>query len=181
MFEIATERLRLIGLDGAGISLFIENEAALDLRLGLAPATIELPEAFRAEIKPALEEFCLPNIRANADQYLWYTHWLIIHREQNLRIGGVGSSGPPNEIGEVMIGYYISRPYTGQGFAVEASSAFCRWLETHPHLKMIIATTPVGHHASERVLQKIGFTQGESEEEGINRWELKQGSGHQPG
>lgn len=173
MFELYTERLRLLALDDALISCFIQDTAEMDRRLGLPPVLMQLPEAFQAELKPALEEFCLPKIRAFPEQYLWFTHWVIIHREQQRRIGGLGSSGPPNEAGEIMIGYYIDKPYARQGFATEAAMAFCQRLKNHPDLELIIATTPIGHLASERVLQKCGFKWAESEEEGLNRWELK--------
>ncbi|HQU59950.1 MAG TPA: hypothetical protein PLU64_12180, partial [Saprospiraceae bacterium] len=88
MFELYTERLRLLALDEALISCFIQDTAEMDRRLGLPPVLMQLPEAFQAELKPALEEFCLPKIRAFPEQYLWFTHWVIIHREQQRRIGG---------------------------------------------------------------------------------------------
>ncbi len=173
MFELSTARLRLIAPDEATISLLIENPAEMGRQLGLSPVSLELPEDFQAELRPSLEEFCLPNMRAYPEHYLWFTHWLIIHQAHNCRIGGIGGSGLPNEAGEIMIGYYISRDYEGQGLATEATTAFCQWLKGRAGLRTIIATTPIGHLASERVLQKSGFLQVDCEEEGLNRWELR--------
>lgn len=68
----------------------------------------------------------------------------------------IGSCGLGDSDGEVELGYWIARPYWGQGFAAEAAKAVVGVAKALGHHKLV-----AGHFtdnpASGRVLRKIGF------------------------
>jgi len=74
-------------------------------------------------------------------------------------IGDCGTSGPPNESGEVEIGYGLAPPGRGRGYATEAAAAVCDWLFTQPEVARIRADgVRADNLASRRVLERLGFT-----------------------
>ncbi|MCB0564925.1 MAG: GNAT family N-acetyltransferase [Phaeodactylibacter sp.] len=169
MLEITTSRLRLIALSLEQLNLLINNMDQLQEQLGLTPFDVQLTPEFDAEYIESIQEFCLPQVEAYPEDYAWFTHWIVVHQTDNRRIGGIGLGGLPDEQGESMIGYYIDPRYAGRGLATEAAGALCNWLGRDVRLDALIATVPVGHIASERVLQKIGFEQ-ISVDEGLGLW-----------
>jgi RimJ/RimL family protein N-acetyltransferase len=68
----------------------------------------------------------------------------------------IGSCGLGERDGEAELGYWIARPYWGQGFAAEAARAVVNIAKALGHEKLVS-----GHFtdnpASGRVLRKIGF------------------------
>ena len=76
-------------------------------------------------------------------------------------MGDCGTSGSPNESGEVEIGYGLAPPCRGRGYATEAAGAVCRWLFTQAEVALIRADgVRVDNIASRRVLERLGFTLG---------------------
>jgi RimJ/RimL family protein N-acetyltransferase len=70
-------------------------------------------------------------------------------------VGGVGFGRTP--AGEIELGYWIARPYWGQGLATEAARAIianARDSLRHPRL---VAGHFIDNPASGRVLEKLGF------------------------
>jgi [ribosomal protein S5]-alanine N-acetyltransferase len=59
--------------------------------------------------------------------------------------------------GEGVLGFYLARPYWGQGFATEAGSAFIRYGFAELGLQKIVTTVQAGNQASLRVLEKLNF------------------------
>ena len=169
MLEINTSHLRLIALSLEQLELLINNMEQLQEQLGLNPFDVQLTPEFNAEFKESIREFCLPKVAAYPEDYAWFTHWLIVHQTDNCRIGGIGLGGLPDEQGESMIGYYIDPRYASRGLATEAAGALCNWLGQDNRLQAIIATVPIGHIASERVLEKIRFER-ISVDEGLGLW-----------
>lgn len=66
------------------------------------------------------------------------------------------------------LGYWIGKPYWGNGFATEAARAMLRFGFAHLGLHRISATHIAGNAASGRVMQKIGMTR-----EGVRRQHVK--------
>ncbi|NUO00969.1 MAG: GNAT family N-acetyltransferase, partial [Saprospiraceae bacterium] len=159
MFQLSTTRLRLIPLNPGQAQLLITSREALERQLGLNISSLELSadSSFWGEFESAMQEFVLPMLVKYPQQYEWFTHWLIVHDAANLTIGGIGIGGLPNQNGETMLGYFIDRRFEGQGFATEAVKELAGWLFQNESLKWLIADIPVGHLASQKVLQKNGF------------------------
>lgn len=173
MFFLQSERLKLLPLEHSNLVLFLQNRALLEQNLGLEISSPEIrpwdDTDFMDEIVDAMENYVIPRVEQNPENWLWFTHWLIVHRADNLTIGGIGANGLPDENGEAMIGYYIDLKYEGQGFASEAVATLVDWLFAEPSLKSVIADTPENHVASQKVLIRNGFTHAGAVEEGT-RW-----------
>ncbi len=105
---------------------------------------------------------------------LWYTAWSISLYDGTM-VGDICFKGPPNERGEVEIGYGILDGHQGHGYATEAVRAMCTWGFSMPGCYFIQAQTEPGNRASERVLEKSGFRTAGSGSEG-RLWERERPS-----
>ncbi|MGA0559107.1 GNAT family N-acetyltransferase [Larkinella sp. VNQ87] len=171
MNSLISNRLQLIPLPLSDLERLANSRSAMETARGLAVSSLELSDdgGFLIELDEALHSFVLPNVRANPETWFWYTYWLIVHRELNLTVGGIGVAGPPDADGQTMIGYFIDRKFEGQNLTTEAVTSFVSWIFEQPGVKTVAADTPKEHFASQRVLQKNGFVWAGEVEEGF-RW-----------
>lgn len=175
MTILTTDRLKLMALPAQHLRLAIDHGFPhLYTTLGLAGETLDIYAEFLAELGEAIRDFCLPNVEAHPGHYEWYTHWLIILPEEKRTIGGIGLGGTPKGQGSTEVGYFVDARYNGRGFATEALGALISWAAKNPELLRMIAHTPAGHLASQRILQKNGFKE-QGQEEGVIRWVLETG------
>jgi RimJ/RimL family protein N-acetyltransferase len=68
----------------------------------------------------------------------------------------IGSVGLSRDGGDVELGYWIGRPFWGQGFATEAARAVLRLAKSLGH-QQLVASHFVDNPGSARVLHKLGF------------------------
>lgn len=83
---------------------------------------------------------------------------LIAERASRSAIGSIGFYGPPDEEGQVTIGYGLVEQYRGRGLGTEALEALIAYCRTRPEVRTILADTEVENKVSQRVLEKSGFT-----------------------
>lgn len=81
----------------------------------------------------------------------------VILAEQDLVIGDVGFHAPPDELGEVSVGFGIVPAARGRGFAVEALRAVLGWALRQPEVRCVHADTDLVNLASQRVLAAAGM------------------------
>jgi [ribosomal protein S5]-alanine N-acetyltransferase len=60
--------------------------------------------------------------------------------------------------GVAELGYFLLKPYWGQGYATEAVQLLLAYCFSVLHLHKVTATCDAENHASERVMQKCGMT-----------------------
>ncbi|KPN96448.1 GNAT family N-acetyltransferase [Lysinibacillus sp. ZYM-1] len=166
MFELHTERLRLIPLNAKYLKLLIEHEKELANELSLS----KLERIFDAELKQALN-YRRSKVLEDEENYIWYTNWLIVLKEQNCAIGGIMLKGMPNDRQEVVIGYYTFPSFQGRGYMTETIITMKNWLHSQPNVEYIIADTEKDNIASHRVLEKAGATL-YKETESLYFWKL---------
>lgn len=159
MYQIQSERLILMALSCEEVAILAESRNKLESFLGLNLSNLQLnaDDSFLEELSTAISEYILPMVKANPNHYQWFTHWLIVNKQDNTAIGGIGCNGLPDENGQVMIGYYIDKKYENKGYATEATSCLIQWMLANPNLKSIIADTLIDGIQSQKVLQKAGF------------------------
>lgn len=75
------------------------------------------------------------------------------------RYGVVGACGAVYQwpMKSALIGYWIGRPYWGQGIATAATARLLYYLIVHAQLTEVAAETLKRNVASRRVLEKLGF------------------------
>lgn len=170
MFQLTSQRLILMPLNLNQLQSLEQSYAALEQSLNLEPFGLEINgDGFVEELYESIPSYTIPKVAENEADYEWFTLWLLVHRADNRGIGGIGITGLPNEHGEVMMGYFTHQRYEGQGIMTEAVQKLCEWIFQHPDTQSIIADTLEDGFGSQKVLQKNGFLQDGTTDEGI-RW-----------
>ena len=138
-------------------------------RLTICPASDEeLRELIDAEpaeeMKSAYREM-LAGCLEYPERRQWYALWRI-RTKDGMHIGDLCFKGVSAE-GSTEIGYGILPEYWGRGYATEAAAAAVSWALRQPGIASVEAETDSGNIASQRVLEKLGFTAtGQMGEEG---------------
>jgi RimJ/RimL family protein N-acetyltransferase len=104
----------------------------------------------------ALNNFWIPYVVDNMDQYLWYTNWDIVHKAYNTHIGHIGWGGFPTN-GDSELGYIIHQEYAGKGLATEVIEGYLHYFQKFPYFKRAFAKTEVSNIPSQKVLLKNNF------------------------
>lgn len=83
--------------------------------------------------------------------------YALVPRGHGRLIGTAGFFGPPDEAGEVTIGYGMVEPEWGQGYGTQAVAGLLEVARAHG-VTAVNADTDLDNVASQRVLEKNGFT-----------------------
>ncbi|HEY0606152.1 MAG TPA: GNAT family N-acetyltransferase [Herpetosiphonaceae bacterium] len=135
----------------------------------------DLPIFFEQQLDP---EACAMAAFPSRDRDSFMAHWHKILSDdtlikQTILFAGAvaGNIGAFEQDGETDIGYWIGRPYWGQGVASAALAAFLHHVKTRP----LYAHVAKHNRASLRVLEKSGFTvcREETGEDGVEECILK--------
>ena len=159
MLSLLTPRLKLLALSLPHLEALAQSRSQLEKMLGLSPSAFQLnaPPDFLEEFQQALTNFNLPQLRTKPEVYPWNAHWLLILQAENKGIGGMGLSGPPDENGELSLGYFVDKKYEGQGLCSEAVQGLLAWIAQDPRVRRLRADTLPDGIGSQKVLQKNGF------------------------
>jgi ribosomal-protein-alanine N-acetyltransferase len=149
--KLESQRIDILPLNAADLSLAIENYTELQRQLGLNVISSELDDDMQYAMTIRLKK-----VRQDPDHYLWLTHWAIIQREEQGIIGFIILKGCPNEKGEVIIGYEIDEKYRRKGYATEALQTINTWILSHPQAIYVIADTEKDNIASHHLLEHLG-------------------------
>lgn len=157
MFELDTQRLRIIPLTLEQLKIYKENHNKFEKSLGLnLTEKVELDRNLERDIIGAWD-FWFDKVEKNPFSYTWYTRWEIILKDENRIIGTCGFKGMPDEKGEIEVGYFIHPAYQNKGYMTEALKEMIRYAFLHPGVKTITAETPTDNFPSQQVLIKNGF------------------------
>ncbi len=108
------------------------------------------------ELRTAYGEM-LAGSRNDPENRLWYTPWQMTLKADHSNIGDLCFKGPARD-NAVEIGYGILPAYEGRGYTTEAVQAMTRWAFDHENVVFVEAETDPDNKASQRVLEKCGFT-----------------------
>ena len=164
MFPIKTARLRLIPLNAAMLEALGKGRNQLEHLLGLQLSDLQISSGMEEEIAEALE-FWQEFTRTDPEHFYWGTNWEIVLEAENRTIGGIGMGGPPNQYGQVTVGYHIDVRRHRQGFGTEALAGLRDWAMRQPSCTSMLAFTPVDNIPSQKVLARCGFELVEQVEE----------------
>ena len=158
-------------------------------RLKLLPFTLELKQVTLSERArlPELLGVAVPDAWPGADLLEALPHFIeameqeptgqvwdgiILHKADQVAIGGIGFHGPPDEAGMVEIGYNIIPAYEGQGYATEMAHSVIDWAFHTPGIQVITAECLDDNIGSIRVLEKVGMRRLAAEGNKL-KWELQ--------
>jgi RimJ/RimL family protein N-acetyltransferase len=97
--------------------------------------------------------------------------YVIVRRADGLAVGDAGFHGPPDEDGEVEIGYALVPAARGAGLASEAICLLVDWASHQRGVRAVTARVDPGNDASRRVLARLGFS-ADGERGGLQRYVL---------
>jgi RimJ/RimL family protein N-acetyltransferase len=105
-----------------------------------------------------------------------FAAYMIVRRADGLAVGDIGFHGPPDEDGEVEIGYALAPCARGAGLATESVALLARWALAQPGVSAVSARVTPANHASVRVLERLGFLP-DGDREGHRRFVLRDAPG----
>jgi len=117
------------------------------------PVTRTLPDSWRGSFDRARAEAWIAEVDDEA------TGLLVVERESHRPVGLLivfGQDVAPEET-EVRIGYMLSEPNWGKGFASELVAGLVGWCRSTPSVIRVIAGVERTNAPSIRVLEKAGF------------------------
>lgn len=189
-------------LNSAGLRVNTElHTDRLDIRRGTAPAlraALESNAALGRILNVDVPDSWPPDLY-DEDAVRWtlallgdridggpYGFYYIIRRAHDASdvagdtlIGVGGFKGPPNENGEVELGYGVAREYQRRGYASEAVQAWLKMAFDDPAVRTVVGQTLSSLVPSIGVLEKAGFSvagagadDGAPEGEQVVRYEL---------
>jgi len=97
------------------------------------------------------------NLLSNDEYIEGFGPWMIIEKEKNEIIGGIGYLNVPDENGEVEIGFGINESKRRKGYCYEAATNIIGWAGNNDSVKYISAVCEKDNNASKCILMKLGF------------------------
>lgn len=169
--EINTHRLCLIPLTAEHLDLLADD---------LSQAEAALNCVYQGPvIDCALQDILRERAEQTPDQWLWYTFWLILRKQDRAVVGHIEFDGPPNQKGEVQLRYALSTQHSHQGYMTEAVYELCNWAKQQPGVRYFMAETEDDDFAAQRVLQRCNFIEWGGEKN--IRWCRSASVDHTPG
>ncbi len=150
---LETDRLLLKPLTRPQLFQYLRNDGSLEAGLGLPPARLELSP----DLIEAFEKSIMPNVDGRRHSRFYFTLWTIILKSAPCLVGDLCFKGPPNERGEIEIGYGTLPNHRGKGYMTEAVGAMLRWAFTQPGVEYVLGETEKNNAASNNILKKNGF------------------------
>ncbi|MFD7459020.1 MULTISPECIES: GNAT family N-acetyltransferase [unclassified Streptomyces] len=83
--------------------------------------------------------------------------FVLVRKEDERAVGGMGFHGPPEEDGRTEIGYDLAPSARGNGYATEALRALAAWALARPDVRSLFATVERANVPSQRVVARAGF------------------------
>lgn len=119
---ILTERMELVLLTPPRLALWIEDTAALKAELNCIYRAEPVEGVFREIIREQLEA-----AREEPHNSLWYGFFFLIRRADRVVVGSACFKRPPDEEGEVELGYGLGDAFGRRGYMTEAVKALCEF------------------------------------------------------
>ena len=165
---IDNEDLKIIALTHPQLTRYLEANNLLEKELGLKQNNRNVSP----DVKEMVESFTLPKIKeAGAKDFLFYTFWIVVDKKINTIVAELGFKGPPNDAGEVEIGYGTMPGFQGKGYMTRAVKCVIGWAVSRDDIKTILGSVDKTNPASLRVLEKTGF-EFYDEKEGLLWWKI---------
>jgi RimJ/RimL family protein N-acetyltransferase len=154
--EVTTGRLRLVALDPELARLEDTDRAAFFDALGAQFESAWPPVAIDApDLAGRLEALSRRPHEAGWGGWIILMGWTPGGPDRAVGIGGF--FGPPDQNGEIEIGYAMLPSFREQGLATEAVEGLLGWALEDERVKAVRAHTLAHLYASRRVLEKTGF------------------------
>ena len=153
---IASPRLALVSFSPRAMRAVLDSDlATAEAELGAA-----VPRGLRERLGELFERR-LPEVDRDPSVLPWVARAMVLSDEVGVRrvIGSVGFHGPPNEAGQVEIGYHVEPGFRRRGFATEAVRALLDWAAAEHGITRFRASVAPSNDRSLAVVGRLGFRQ----------------------
>lgn len=165
MQELETQRLKLVPFSLELKKVTLTDREKLTEMLG-----VKIPDTWPGNDLAEALPFFIERTKQDPAGRVWDV--IVIHKADQIAIGGIGFHGEPDETGMVEIGYNIIPEYEGQGYATEMARAVIAWALQRPEITRVTAECLDTNIGSIRVLEKVGMSRLPPEGEML-RWEIR--------
>ncbi|QYR19264.1 GNAT family N-acetyltransferase [Paenibacillus sp. sptzw28] len=86
-----------------------------------------------------------------------FDSWIIVAKETQEIVGGIGFLGGPDQEGMIEIGFATNESHRRKGYCCEAAQKLIEWAVNHNEVQMITARCDSDNIGSKSVLLKLGF------------------------
>lgn len=86
-----------------------------------------------------------------------FDSWIIVDKETQEIVGGIGFFGDPDPNGIIEIGFATNESHLRKGYCFEAAQKLLDWALTQDAVKCITARCETDNISSKNVLVKLGF------------------------
>lgn len=150
---LETDRLLILPLSRPQLLQYLQNDGSLEAGLHLPPARLELTP----DLLEAFEKSILPNVDDRLGSRFFYTLWTVVLKKSPCLVGDLCFKGPPNEEGEIEIGYGTLQEHRCQGYMTEAVGGMLRWAFAQPNVRYVLGETEKTNPASMKILENNFF------------------------
>jgi len=151
---IETEHLQILPLTPVQLEVYLQADGKLErlIHLTVTGRTVA------PDVQEMVKKFTIPKMKvATADNYLYYTFWIVVEKSTKIIVAELGFKGEPNDMGFVEIGYGTMPGQRKKGFMTEAVGAMISWAKAQPGIFALLAETDETNIASIKVVQKNNF------------------------
>ena len=101
--------------------------------------------------------------------------YVLVRREDDRAVGGIGFHGVPDEDGKAEVGYDLAEAARGNGYITEALRVLAKWALARDDVRSLFATIEPHNTPSQAVISRAGFVKvsEELDEEGLQAYELR--------
>ena len=160
---IETERLQLFPLTYSELKKRTEEQEEFAKEANLCFVSEKMSD----EEIDAIQNKFLPILKDGSKNYLFYTMWLIVKKDERTVAGGICFHGEPDENDEVEIGYGTEQEFQNKGIMKEAVLGMLEWLKTRDDVKSVIVETEKNNIPSLKLLEKCGFSFAKNKDENL--------------
>lgn len=117
-----------------------------------------LPSRYRNQLfADCLMKDIRNNIHKHPQDYLYYTIWLIINKENRNVAGHLFFSGSPDACGEIELYSEIFEEEQEHEYLKESINAVVAWAANIKRIKLIRTNVPVNDNFASRIMKESGF------------------------
>jgi len=151
---IETQRLWLVPLTLEELRRALTSKLQLAEELGFQLYSSELDDKMKS-----IYQIKIDKIERDKENYLFYTFWQLVLKEEKMIIGEVGFKGVSQETGELEVGFGTEERFRNKGYMTEALTELIKWafIQEKPDIKRITALTLKDNIPSQKVLEKAGL------------------------
>lgn len=152
---LETKRLKLIPLKLHQLEGSLIDKEKMEKESGLVSDETSL-----GDLMQRIYIIKIDKIKANPQDYLYYTYWQIVAKNSNQIMGTIGYKGTPNSSGEIEVGYGLHPNYRGLGYMTEALKKLIKWAfdDVNQGVQAVIGRTTKENLASQKVIDRVDMT-----------------------